>query len=279
MDEDALAGRQAMRKDSIFFRRHTASRSWAARSSTADDGREPRHAFLAQRCQKLVAVGVRLGEDDGAVAALEGECEAGRVGDALTRRREVRPVGHVTHGERAEIFQAHRHLGLAHPVAQDVDGAAADVGAGEPMPGAEPGAPPQGRLEVAAHGLGRGLLERHRLVVDQARHPVRRPWRVQALDRRAAGREVVAPHRHAVGLRVRRRVDVVRRALPGRCVDRAIDAVLLDQHAADAGAARRGHEAAQLGMMDAYKHLHGRSTGCGLSRSINGAYRRTASAR
>ena len=201
MDEDALAGLQAMREGldllSVGIQRPGPG---LREVPQADDGREPRHAFLAQRCQKLVAVGVRLGEDDGAVAALEGEREAGRVGDALTRRREVRPVGGIAHRERAEIFQARRHLGLAHPVAQDVDGAAADVGAGEPMPGAEPGAPPQRRLEVAAHGLGRGLLERHRLVVDQARHPVRRPRRVQALDRRAAGREVVAPHRHAFGL-------------------------------------------------------------------------------
>ena len=85
----------------------------------------------------------------------------------------------------------------------------------------------------------------------------RRPRRAQALDRRAARREVVAPHRHAFGCRVRGLVEVVRRALPGRCMHGAIDAVLLDQHAADARPPRRGDEAAQLGMMDADKHLHG----------------------
>ena len=40
-------------------------------------------------------------------------------------------------------------------------------------------APPQRRLEVAARRLRRRLLERHRLVVDQARHPGRRPRRLQ----------------------------------------------------------------------------------------------------
>ena len=138
-----------------------------------------------------------------------------------------------------------------------VDGGAADVGARQPVPAAKPDAAPQGRLEIAARRLRRRLLERYRLVVDQPRHPGRRPWRLQRLHRHPARREVVAPDRHALPLGVGRLVEIVGGAVLGDGVQGAVDAVLLEEEPGDARAARRRHEAAQARMVRRDQHLHG----------------------
>lgn len=257
-DQDGLGCRRTMREGfDLAAADEDFPRARSRQVPQADDGRQAHKPVLADRSGELVAIAVRLGEDDGPVAALEGEQEAGRGRRPAACRREVRSVGDIARGKLAALLRPSGRCRRAHPLGHQVDRAEVNVVARQPMPPAEVGAAPQRWLEVAADRVGRGVLERQRLVVDHARHPAGRPGLLQALHCHAARWKVVTPGRHAVHRLGRRRVEMVDHAGPGNGMQGAVDAVLFDQQAAQPRATRRCHEAAQCRMVDAHQHLHG----------------------